>query len=73
MEAPITMVVVLDPFPVPDKVWIQQPVKSRQEGFKPDLNYIPLSELDEQTLNELCDAFKQGVFEKARKVQFNTA
>lgn len=60
-----TIKLKLKPFRVPNNVLVEQPPKPRQEGFQ-EYPSIPLSELDNETLEEMCAEFRKGVFEKAR-------
>jgi len=54
----------IEPFPVPDKVYLVGKPGLRQDG---PLNKreIPLSDLDRTILNELVDEFRSTVFRKA--------
>jgi hypothetical protein len=54
----------LKPFPVPETVFAEKPSEERRSNT---ISY-KLSELDEQTLSELCDSFRRQVFENAGKV-----
>lgn len=58
--------VEINPFSVPNFVTIVEKPKPRQDGFKPSEG-IPLSELDEITLEKMCDEFRASVFKKAGK------
>jgi len=62
----IEIKVKLKPFSLPNYVLIERPTRPRQEGFIEDPKYH-LSELDDNTLEELCRDFRDGVFAKARK------
>lgn len=54
----------LQPFSVPNYVIQKMPVRPRQEGYKEAPKYH-LSELDPETLTELCTQFIVAVREKA--------
>lgn len=57
------------PFTVPSGVFRKVNAGQRQDGFKaPEL--IMLSELDDETLHQLCDEFVVGVFKKARPERY---
>ena len=56
--------VKLQPFRVPNYVLTAPKVGRRQDGMQ-ELPKFHLSELDEETLNELCDEFRAGVLKKA--------
>lgn len=61
----------LKPFRVPNFVLVDADrVGQRQDGFNPDNNGMKfeLSQLDEDTLDELCEQFRADVFQKAGKV-----
>lgn len=60
-----TLKVELKPFRVPSFVLAKTDGK-REEGFKEDPKY-PLSDLDPQTLESLCEQFTREVFRKAGK------
>ena len=60
----ITTKVELQPFRTPNYVLTKISPKPREEGFKENPKYH-LSELDEETLQELCAAFICEVYEKA--------
>lgn len=57
----------LRPFPIPDGVTIDRPPGLRQDGFIP-APVLKLGELDEETLEQLCEQFKDAVFKKAGKL-----
>lgn len=61
-----TKTVNLQPFRVPNFVIQDAPARPRQEGFTESPKYA-LSELEPETLAELCDDFRRSVFEKAGK------
>ncbi len=56
----------LQPFRVPNYVLYEMPTRPRQEGIA-DTPKIALEDLDDYTLNTLCDEFRANVFAKARK------
>jgi len=56
----------LRPFQVPSYVLVEVKAKSKQQGFIEAPKYH-LSDLDEQTLIELCDEFKINVLTKAKQ------
>lgn len=56
----------LKPFPVPDFVYEQVDPRPKQEGFK-ELPKHALKDLSVETLDKLCDEFRQEVFRKANK------
>lgn len=56
----------LNPFQTPNYVSVKRPPRPRQDGWQ-ESPTIPLRELDEQALSELCDAFRAEVFKKAGK------
>lgn len=60
----ITHRIEILPFPVPTGVTVKQKPGSRQDGLKP-VPEIPLSEIDQDTLNELCNDFRAAVFAAA--------
>jgi hypothetical protein len=57
----------LKPFSVPNYVVIEAPAKPRQEGFRPEENSFPLSEVEASELSDMCDLFRAKVFQKAEK------
>lgn len=57
----------LRPFTVPNFVAVELPPRPRQEGFDPEGGTFPLSLVDEETLAELCEIFREEVFKKAGK------
>lgn len=57
----------LKPFRTPNHVLIERPPRPRQEGINFDSGSIPLSELDVDTLDELCREFRENIFQKAGK------
>lgn len=65
----ITYNVELIPFTVPTFVNIKQSAKRRQDGF--GKSFVPLEELDCETLSTLCDKFKVDVlaFAEANRLQ----
>ena len=62
----ITIKTEIQEFIVPDFVYPVAKVGKRQDGFSL-LPTIPLGDLDEETLRDLCMQFREDVFEKARK------
>ena len=68
----IQLEVKINPFDIPAYVTIKAEPRSRQEGFSSE-DGIPLSALDSETLEKLCNDFRDGVFRKAGKNQPATA
>lgn len=58
--------VELRPFSVPNFVIQVMAPGKRQDGFKEAPSYA-LSELDADTLSEMCDEFRAEIFKKAGK------
>jgi|KBSMisStandDraft_5_1062788.scaffolds.fasta_scaffold213064_5 hypothetical protein len=58
----------LQPFTVPNFVLTVQEPRPKQDGIQETPKY-PLSELDPETLDKLCDEFRDAVFAKAGKQQ----
>ena len=58
--------VKLQPFRVPNYVIVDMPPRLRQEGMSEAPKYH-LSELDNETLEELCRQFREDVFTKAKQ------
>lgn len=56
----------LQPFITPNYVLVKMPARPRQEGFQENPKFA-LSELEESTLSELCDKFREEIFLKAGK------
>lgn len=56
----------LKPFSTPNFVIVKTPPRPRQEGII-EAPSIPLHELSAQTLDELCNDFRDEVFFKAEK------
>ncbi len=56
----------LRPFIVPNFVVTVQAPANRGDGYKEPVTY-PLSALDSDTLGQLCDEFRRGVFAQAGK------
>jgi hypothetical protein len=56
----------LKPFPIPETVIIEMPPGKREDGIKP-LPTLPLSALDEETLNTLIQEFAEAVLAAAGK------
>lgn len=65
----VAIVTVIEPFEVPGYVVARGKIKVVNPsllGKEPTLK-IDLTELDVNTLNELCDNFRRGVFARANK------
>ena len=60
--------VELLPFPVPENARIKQKVGRRQDGFNTNAGTIHLKDLDDDTLQALCDEWIKSVYAKAEKV-----
>lgn len=58
-----TMRINIVPFPVPTGVVLQQPPGRREDGFRP-AQELPLSRLDRETVEQLCDEFKATVLQR---------
>lgn len=58
--------VELQPFSVPNYVLTVQEPRPKQDGIQETPKYH-LSELSPETLDRLCDEFRDAVFEKAGK------
>lgn len=56
--------VKLQPIRVPNYILAEQEQGRRQDGFKEGIKFH-VSELDEDTLNDLCDQFRLDLFAKA--------
>jgi len=56
----------LKPFATPNFVLVDEPPRTRDEGFTEGRKFA-LSELDVETLESLCWDFKKEVFKKAGK------
>ena len=55
----------LQPFRVPNYVLVEAKARKKQDGFsEPDTYH--LSQLSDETLDKLCQQFKDNVFAKAR-------
>lgn len=61
----VTTKVKLQPIKTPNFVFAEEPPRSRSEGFKEGAKFH-ISELDDDTLDELCRQFKDDLFAKAR-------
>jgi len=61
----VSIAVKLQPFRVPNYVLVEAAPRPRQEGLLETPKYH-LSELDEETLIQLCDEFKASVLAKAK-------
>ncbi len=64
----VTIEVDLQPFLVPNFVRPVEKPGKRDEGFAETVAY-PLSDLDSNTLDRLCDQFRNEVFRRAGKEQ----
>jgi hypothetical protein len=64
-----TLKVSLKPFQVPNFVLLELGAKPRQEGFDPNGSRVPLSDLEPEDLDRLCEEFRNTVFNKAGKKQ----
>jgi len=60
------MTIKLQPFSTPNYVISESRVGTRQEGLIENPKW-PLSEVDEDTLSQLCEKFREDVFKKAGK------
>lgn len=56
----------LEPFRTPNYVLTKAKVGRRQDGFE-NVPKFHISELSDETLNELCDQFRKEIFEKKAK------
>lgn len=56
----------LHPFKVPNFVRQVMPPRPKQDGMT-ELPAIPLSDLSAETLDAMCDEFRNAVFQKAGK------
>lgn len=63
--------VELQPFRVPGFVFTVSGPRKREDGFTEAPKYA-LSELDAETLDELCTQFRNDVFRKAGKSEYVT-
>jgi hypothetical protein len=54
----------LVPFTVPTYVTVKREPGRREDGFRPPIE-LKLSELDAETLDELCTEFRKSVFKAA--------
>ena len=62
----ISISLEIHPFSIPEHVFSVQKPGLRQEGFNPTIGVkYHLSELDEETLDKLCNEFRKSVFEIA--------
>ena len=64
------MKIKLKPFRVPNFVLSEPKITSREEGLQEPPKFA-LSEIDEATLDLLCEQFREDVFEKAGKIDPN--
>ena len=68
MSKPITIQMKLQPFVVPNFVGIEMPPRKRQHDFAgPESSSLPLSSIDETSLEEPCQQFANAAFAKAGK------
>lgn len=58
--------VKLRPWMTPNCVIAEMPPRPRQDGFRESPSW-PLSDVDVETLSQLCDKFRREVFKKAGK------
>ncbi len=65
MKIEIKAEIELNPFIVPTTVSIKPSIGKRQDGFT--LTEMPLSDLDCETLNKMCEQFKDSVLKNAGK------
>ncbi len=56
----------LRPFMIPNYVLADAPPRPRQEGLQ-ETPKFHLSELDDETLEELCAEFRRGVLARAKQ------
>lgn len=63
-----TIEIELQPFTVPNFVLTVQAPRPKQDGIQETPKYA-LSDLDPNTLERLCNQFRDAVFEKAGKTQ----
>lgn len=61
------MNVELQPWIIPNCIYIVMPAGKRQDGFKKAPSFA-LKDIDEQILSEQCDKFRKEVFAKAGKI-----
>lgn len=61
------MKIELQPWQTPNFVIVKVPPRPRQEGWQ-EAPKFPLSEVDAETLAQMCEAFRVEVFRKAGKV-----
>lgn len=62
-----TLKVNIRPFKVPDRVYVELPFVAKEDGPKFDKRTFSLSELDPETLDEMCKNFRTAVFKAAGK------
>lgn len=60
------MKIKLRPFSIPNFVIQEMPPRTKQEGFSNAPSYY-LSEVDAETLSDMCDKFREEIFKKAQK------
>ena len=56
------------PFDVPEFVRMKQKPGLRQDGLRP-VTTFPLSQVDDETLKQLCDEFVAAVYERAGRTR----
>lgn len=56
----------IQPFPIPDGVLLDLAPGRKQDGFKPSPTYN-LGDLDDETLGQMCDQFRESVFDLAQQ------
>lgn len=71
MRATLTLQVELQPFQTPNFVRAVVKPGKREDGMQEAPSY-PLSDLDADTLDKLCQDFRSEVFRKAGKQQPST-
>lgn len=60
------MQVPIKPFTTPNFVILDIPERSKQAGFQ-ELQCLPIKDVDVETLDKLCQDFREAVFTKAGK------
>lgn len=59
-----TLPLNIKPFIIPDVVYLELPVGRRQDGMQP-LPQVKLADVPRDTLEEMCEAFKNDILNKA--------
>lgn len=59
----------LRPFTVPNFVLVDPPIKQEGSTVDSDATSYPLEAIDAETLDRMCDQFRDAVFKKAKKQQ----